>query len=391
MINEKLCRFYSPNWLSELLVESVCDLVPASVIDLGCGPGSLSDAAASRWPAARITTVDVDPAIAALRLNASECCNHVVRNVLADGLPRAAGIEPGTLDLAISNPPYTRVRRNRSLNRIMDRAGLTDAEADWPMVSVDLAFLAQALILVRSGGTLAFIVPDTFVSGEAMEPIRRRLIENHCVRTVIQLPRRTFGRTDALAFIVVIEKDGQSGTIKLSAVDEAGNFETNIDILASYGALRLDCLYHAANAAAPGKTTLGDLGVVVTRGRPDSRQVASSGGNIFHTGNFPDRPGGSISLAPMERCATSGTGVIAEAGDILLARVDRRLECKVAMVGHGAAEISDCVLRLRVPPQVRQRVLAGLISEDGRRQIVATSRGTGPRHISYNAVLSIRV
>jgi type I restriction enzyme M protein len=391
VINEKLCRFYSPVWLGELLVQTLPGLRPVSIVDLGSGPGSLSDAVAVRWPAAQITTVDIDPVVARLGLSALGRRAHVIRNVLADGLARGIGVEPRSIDLVISNPPYTRAPRNRSIDRVMNRAGLRGTVSGWTMVPVDLAFLAQALLLVRPGGTIAFVVPDTLISSEAMEPARRLLIENHCVETVIQLPRRTFGRTDALAFVLVIREGGRSDTIQLIAVSDAENVETKVVIGPSDGAHRLDCLYHATSASGSARTSLADLGVAVTRGSSHSRQVASAKAKIFHTGDFPERPGDCISLGRTGDPAIASAGVIAEAGDILLARVDRRLERKVALVSEGAAEISDCVLRLRVPEQVRARVLAGLASEDGRRQMVATSRGTGPRHISHKAVLSIRV
>ncbi|HEX4693558.1 N-6 DNA methylase [Sphingomonas sp.] len=391
MINEKLCRFYSPDWLSELLVDTLAGLLPEHIVDLGSGPGSLSDAAGARWPTARITTVDVDPEVAALRSNYLERFSHVLRDVLADGLAPAVGVEPGSTDLAISNPPYTRTPRNPSIDHIMDRAGLRDAVPGWTSVPVDLAFLAQALLLVRPGGTVAFVVPDTLISSEAMGPARRLLIENHRIQTVIQLPRRTFGRTDALAFIVVIKKGERGETIKLLAVDDSGKAQTRIEIRASDGVHRLDCLFHAKGAPGLERKTLADLGVVVIRGRSDSRKVASANGGIFHTGDFPSCPGGRISLGARANTPSTPVGVVAEAGDILIARVDRRLEHKVALVEDGAAEISDCVLRLRAPSPDRERVLAGLVSEEGRRQIVATSRGTGPKHISYKAILSIQV
>lgn len=390
MINEKLCRFYSPDWLGQILVQALPGVTPGTIVDLGSGPGSLSDAATARWPTARVVTVDVDPAVAARRQEAGANCWHVRRNVLSDGLAIAIGVKPGTVDLVISNPPYTRALRSRSIDRVLGRSGLGEAVAGWSTVPVDLAFLAQALILAKPGGTVAFVVPDTLISSEIMEAARRLIIGQHCISTVIQLPRRTFGRTDALAFIIVIRKKAKGQSIGLRSIDDMGRITESLEIEAAEGVSRLDYQFHTGSELVDGRSSLADLGVVVSRGRSNSRKVASANGMIFHTCDFPALPGARVSLGRGGGVAL-GEGVIAEAGDILLARVDRRLERKIALVSEGAAEISDCVLRLRAPKEMRERVLAGLASDDGRRQIAATSRGTGARHISYKAVLSIRV
>lgn len=388
MINEKLCRFYSPDWLSSLLVDALPDLSPNAIVDLGSGPGSLSNAASLRWPGARVITVDADPAIAERRSRNDLDHTHLCRNVLSDGLARAIGIKPAAIELVISNPPYTRTARNRSIDRVLGRAGLAEAVAGWAMVPADLVFLAQALLLAQPGGLIAFVVPDILISSSLMKDTRRSIISRHQILTVIQLPRGTFGRTDALAFVIVIRKGVTGEPINLRSVDQYGVTNTSIVINDEKGVLRLDSIFHSANTLGNERETLKDLGVTVARGRSNSRDVAQSNGEIFHTSNFPMLPGGKILL---EGSAARCNGIIAEAGDILLARVDRRLENKVAVVEAGCSEISDCVLRLRMPRDVRGRVLAGLTSGDGQRQIVATSRGTGARHISHKAVLSIRV
>lgn len=340
----KLCRFYSPDWLSSLLVEVLPDLAPNTIVDLGSGPGSLTAAVAARWPASRITTVDLDADVSAAQPEEELCRYHLRRNVLADGLARAIGVDAGTIDLVISNPPYTRVPRNRSVSRVLNRAGLGDAVAAWSSIPVDLAFLAQALLLTRPGGTVAFVVPDTFISSEVMKAARRLVLTQHHVETVIQLPRGTFGGTDAQAFIMVIQKGRPCGTINLRTVDNSGRPQFAVEIDATDGILRLDCRFHVTSVATSDRARLADLGVVVARGRSSSRDVAAAPDTIFHTSNFPKEAGESISLKTGGAQSVSLSGVIAEAGDILLARVDRRLESKVAIVRDGTAAISDCVL-----------------------------------------------
>ncbi|WP_235909580.1 methyltransferase domain-containing protein [Goekera deserti] len=47
------------------LVQRVGAIEPAVVVDLGCGEGALAAALAARWPAARVTGVDLSPAMLA--------------------------------------------------------------------------------------------------------------------------------------------------------------------------------------------------------------------------------------------------------------------------------------------------------------------------------------
>nr|WP_277923478.1 N-6 DNA methylase [Sphingomonas sp. TREG-RG-20F-R18-01] len=385
-----MCKFYSPGWLGDLVAATLQDL-PATIVDLGSGPGSLGHAARLRWPHARLTTVDIDPDASAFTPDRHCLQNHVARNVLIDGLARALGVELGSVDVVLSNPPYTRVRRTRSITRVLERAGLAEAVAGWSTIPADLVFLAQALLLTRPGGTVAFVVPDTMISSETMASVRRLLIGAHKIELVIQLPRSTFGRTDALAFVIVIKKSALGGPIRLAAVGDAGLISTRVTIQAPAGVQRLDCLYHAAVQPDPSRASLADLGANVSRGRRNSRDVATSSKRIFHTGDFPDRPGAAIVVSCEAVRSGATRDVLAEPGDILMARVDRRLERKICFVREGAVEISDCVLRLRLPELARERALSGLLSEEGQIQIMSTIRGTGARHISARALLSIRV
>jgi type I restriction enzyme M protein len=391
VIDNDLCRFYSPNWLSTLLATALPECSPTKLIDLGCGPGALSSAVATRWPNVLITTVDLDPGLIPAEDLLGETRVHKCIDILAARVSNDLDVGQNEGDLVISNPPYTRIATSASVVSLLQHGGLDAAIKGWTMVPADLVFLAQAIDLSRDGGVIAFIVPDTMISSDIMKEARRILLANHSLEKVIQLPRRTFLRTDAQAFILVLRKGGITRSVELCAVDAMGTEQASVHIDAAMGVERLDCVFHLASSGTDDRPSLAELGVTVARGKSNSRRVASSAVPIFHTCDFPISPGKSISIGGLDGGDVQCEGVVAEKGDILLARVDRRLERKVALVGDGKCEISDCVLRLRAPSDVRDRVLAGLISNEGARQISAVSRGTGARHISHKSVLGIRV
>ncbi len=392
-----LCRFDSPQWLGELLIDAIGAADPRRILDLGSGGGVLSLAALSRWRDSELVTVDVDAAAAdeiqrMLPPGRAGSHRHLFMDVLEQLPAEPHGVSSGTIDLVLSNPPYRTARWTPTLGSILQRAGFPAPASICGDIPVDLIFLAQALHLVRAGGSLGLILPDSMISGVAMRPFRRALASRHRVIRVIQLPRRAFKGTDAQAYVVVVRRGGASSSVRLDRLATDGTWLTPVHIDLDAAEERMDHAFHdrSSSRAAPGRVPLRDLDVEVTRGALNSKQIAASPLPTFHTSNFPPEPGTVIALPPV---ASEGPGraPCAAAGDILLARVDRRLERKIALVGSGEALISDCVLRLRCPEAVRARVLAGLLSVGGQEQLVAFTRGTGPRHIGVASLMDVMI
>ena len=154
----------------------------------------------------------------------------------------------------------------------------------------------------------------------------------------------------------------------------------------------MDYGYYSAMAALDHTgLSLAALGVQIARGKLPSNQLDRASPS-FHTNAFPDPNGpAELNLPSIEGVDDSTDGIICRSGDILLARVDRRFENKVAIVKSGGAFLSDCVLRLRCPKDEVSRVFRGLRSDGGRIQMAAMATGTGARHISKQSVLKIRV
>jgi ribosomal protein L11 methyltransferase len=84
---------------TQLVMEAMENLpAPASVLDVGCGSGILSIAAARLWPQARGVATDVDPEAVAC------ACENFERNhVAVDASTRRIGEVEGTFDLVLAN------------------------------------------------------------------------------------------------------------------------------------------------------------------------------------------------------------------------------------------------------------------------------------------------
>jgi SAM-dependent methyltransferase len=75
----------------------------ASVVDLGCGPGSLSQRLVDALPSARVVGVDADPLLLGLgRANADPRVRLIEADLVDPGWPDATGL-PGPWDAAVSS------------------------------------------------------------------------------------------------------------------------------------------------------------------------------------------------------------------------------------------------------------------------------------------------
>jgi type I restriction enzyme M protein len=110
--------------------------------------------------------------------------------------------------------------------------------------------------------------------------------------------------------------------------------------------------------------------------------------NAFHLDNFRLAADGRIKLPHR---ATGNDDRAAREGDILIARVGRKISEKVVLVTSGSTPISDCIYRLRCPPRVVHRVWIGLRSDEGRRQVEDSLSGVTTRLLPLAALMGVHV
>lgn len=92
---------------------------PATIVDLGCGPGHLTPVLRTRWPEARVTGVDASPAMIAEARAADPATEYVLADLSTD---------EHTADLVISNAALQWVPGHRELlTTLADRAAQTFA------------------------------------------------------------------------------------------------------------------------------------------------------------------------------------------------------------------------------------------------------------------------
>lgn len=401
-------RYYTSPDVSRSLIERIEAGKPKVVVELGSGFGALCSAAADRWTEAQLVTVDVDcqaqESLNAGRTSPNLRHSHFVHDALDEKLSDKIGLQLGTADVAVCNPPYIRPRWRSDFGKILEDAGLSGTLASIHDAGADLLFLAQNLRLLRRNGKLGLILPDGLVTAERFRGVRHALLRQHMIEQVIQLPRRVFKDTEAQTYLVVLSKmAGETQQVTLRQMKNDGNVSDAVEVPQELAAKRLDYSYHSRPSAQRSSGThkpmsVGEVVTKVVRGVICSSDIADFPVQVFHLGDFPKPAGDQIVRIVPKRFALSNRAAkivandtrLAQPGDILLARVGRGLENRLALVVHGPCVISDCIFALRTSDEHRERLYRFFDSEVGRNALAASSRGVAARFISKSDLSEIQ-
>jgi type I restriction enzyme M protein len=126
---------------------------------------------------------------------------------LGDTLKHPAHWDDEPFEMIVSNPPYSHKwdGKNDPLN--INDPRFSPAGVLAPPSKADLAFTMHMLSWLSSDGTAAIVeFPGVLYRGGAERKIRRYLVENNFVDTVIQLPENLFFGTSIATCIIVLKK-----------------------------------------------------------------------------------------------------------------------------------------------------------------------------------------
>lgn len=402
-------RYYTSPIVSQSLIDSINACKPKLVLELGSGSGSLCTVAATRWQDAKLVTVDVDDH-APKRLSTDDVSSkvrhsHFVHDVLDEALSDKIGLKLETVDVAVCNPPYIRPRWRSDFGKILEGAGLSDTLASLHDAGADLLFLAQNLRLLRRNGKLGLILPDGLITAEKFWRVRRALLRQHLIEQVVQLPRGVFKGTEAQTYLAVLSKmAGETEQVMLRQMGHDGQLSDPIEVPQDAAEKRLDYTFHAgvnsSNRSSDDRQRMAVRQALteVVRGTVCSSAIAAFRMPVFHLGDFDDPSCEhdvrivpkrfTLSIRAAQRAAVDAR--LALPGDILLARVGRRLEDRLALVVHGPCVISDCVFALRVTDEHRERLYRFFESDVGRRALASSAHGVAARFLSKTNLFDIQ-
>ncbi len=122
-------------------------------------------------------------------------------------------------ELIVSNPPYSIKWAGDDNPLLINDPRFSPAGVLAPKSKADLAFIMHSLSWLATGGTAAIVCfPGIMYRGGAEQKIRKYLIDNNYVDTVIQLPANLFfGVTIATCIIVLKKSKRENKTLFIDA------------------------------------------------------------------------------------------------------------------------------------------------------------------------------
>jgi hypothetical protein len=122
------------------------------------------------------------------------------------------GIAKG-FDIVIGNPPYGALFSDHELNYFKNRY----QTSVWRGESY-LMFIEKGMKLLKEGGLLGFIIPDTILNLGFTQPTRELLLRNSKLQEIIGLPSNVFSGATVDTIILLTEKKGYTNQFHPSNV-----------------------------------------------------------------------------------------------------------------------------------------------------------------------------
>ena len=167
---KRLGQYFTPKSIREQLIE----LLPKGekynrILDPSCGTGEFLHSTHNMFPAADLAGWEIDPKPAEI---AKGLCPWATINQRDALITKPDELE--TWDLVIGNPPYFELGpnsevRNKFYQVISGRANIFSF------------FIQQGLSLLRPGGVLAFVVPQSMNNGAYFSALRRYILEQGAI------------------------------------------------------------------------------------------------------------------------------------------------------------------------------------------------------------------
>ena len=213
----QLGQYFTPMGLAGSMARWLVDARPSSIMDPGCGSGSLLMAVAKQSQASdsessvrsmTLHGMDIDPQMIALaevtaRIRQVRNLNVDVGNFLVDDI----GVKPHAV---ICNPPYTRhhslssVQKQQIYKGFKDRLGLDLSH----LSSLHVLFLVRAIEISSNQARLAFLTPANWLDMNYAVSVKKYLLERAHVSAIVNFPASeiVFDHAITTAAITLIEK-----------------------------------------------------------------------------------------------------------------------------------------------------------------------------------------
>ena len=219
-------QFRTPKHIREMMVELLSPTPDDTICDPACGTAGFLVSSAeyirrkyedtmtekqwNHFAGPAFSGFDTDRTM--LRISAMNLMLHSISNPdidYKDSVSKQNEISE-KYTMCLANPPFKGTVDAESINDNLKAVTNTK--------KTELLFLALFLRMLKKGGQCACIVPDgvLFGSSKAHKSIRKELVENHQLRTVISMPSGVFKPYAGVSTaVLVFTKTGAGGTDKV--------------------------------------------------------------------------------------------------------------------------------------------------------------------------------
>ena len=383
MINsmDLLGRYYTEQKISELLVNQIDIEFPNHILDLGVGNGSLLNAAFLKWENAFYSAVDIEEK----NLISFPRLNFIKTDLLKASNEITLSLKNRKIDIAICNPPYSRNKNTQSYLDLFIEISFNNS-LKLKYLTTDLLFLAFNLNILKKGGLLGIILPDTLITSHDFEPLRKDLL-NYDITSIIELPENVFKKTEAKTYILVLKNTLlKKERIDLYISDKLGNIVNHLLADSNDLVKRMDFTYHSyVNNNVNKGISLNDIGAVITRGQYTKKELEKNGNNFFHTTRFKGNSEGSF------EGLMNTSDSYAQRNDLLISRVGSRSVGNFFLITNGYTLYSDCILRVTLPTNYVIPFYNSLKAEYGKNWFKAYSHGVSAKVISKCDLMDYKI
>jgi type I restriction enzyme M protein len=200
-------QYFTPKEVIDLIVRIMSPQVRDLIIDPFCGSGHFLTSAIDFVRAHHTKSDKLFHEFAFTRLHGIEKSDRMVRIAMTDMRLHGDGhsnirctdsllpfsnypdLYRETFDLVLTNPPFGVDLSTESLSQL---GPFSLAEGRKAALSLEIVALERCLQLLKPGGRLAIVLPDSVLSNKGTANVRSWILKLACIRAIFSLPNETF-------------------------------------------------------------------------------------------------------------------------------------------------------------------------------------------------------
>ena len=381
-----LGQFYTPDLIAKYVISGALGVIDTGhirAIELSAGNGRLLSALKKQLPSSDLFAVDIDYENTKLLKSHFPKANILNR----DGIAELGTLKENYFELGLGNPPFIKIMDISKYHKKITLDYLNMNISNMASIRAEIIFVAQYFRLLKQGGVLAIILPDSILVGEKSEFFRKSLLNLYEIISIHEIDPNVFEYTEAKTHLILIRKSFPTKkNVKLARIGGEGADEKPIFISPDSLISRMDYSYHVQfNKSYQGKK-LSEL-ATITRGKYTHKDLKSMNCEYIHTTNFLARKKTEVlqllNSYDLQKSVTSG--------DILMCRVGSRCVGNTLVYKGEDCLFSDCIYRIRFSNRLdRNRFWKFISSKKGQKTLKALSRGVCSQYLTISDLKSIK-